>query len=352
MKRKRISALAAVLACVLLLCLCACGGDKNPGPSSSGEPQGSQSTGDDGKTYSLRLGSFPGDTMNFMNDFAADVEQASGGRLKIEVMNFLTLGSPADAVVMTKDGSLDMMVISGTEYCGYEPCSAVVAVPLVVGDIGRAYELEKELLAEGWFSDWDGEVISMMLTDMQYIAVAKKEIKSVADFSGLIGRCQNANGVAVLQKLGSSITNVSTNEVYMSLETGVIDFSVSSPTQMRSSAYGEVVDYIIDQPLYCDVNCLVMNKASFANLPEDLQQVLKTCGAQMEEEYQAWNVAAEQEAIQSLKNAGVNFIPCPEDVLSTIREASDSCMTSYLENLSRAGVDTAAFKAFVDARLG
>lgn len=227
----------------------------------------------------------------------------------------------------------------------------MVAVPLTVSNTTDAFALEKAMLEEGYFSDWDGEVLSMMLTDMQYIALANKKVESASDFSGLIGRCQNANGVEVLKNLGSSITTISTNEVYMSLETGVIDFSVSSPTNMVSSAYGEVVDYIVDQPLYCDVNCLVMNHNSYNSLPASLQEVLKSCGEKLEKEYQEWLGQAEADSIQSLKDAGVEFIPCPEDVLTTIDAAGDSCMESFLSTLGKAGVDTAAFKSFVDSKL-
>lgn len=349
MKRTTKSILAALLAVLMLLSLCACGGGSNAPASDA--PASAAPVEDDGQSYTLRLGTFPGDTMTFMEKFAQYVSEESNGRLTIEVMNFLTLGTPADAVVMTKDGSLDMMTISGTEYCGYEPCSAVVAVPLTVSNTTDAFALEKAMLEEGYFSDWDGEVLSMMLTDMQYIALANKKVESASDFSGLIGRCQNANGVEVLKNLGSSITTISTNEVYMSLETGVIDFSVSSPTNMVSSAYGEVVDYIVDQPLYCDVNCLVMNHNSYNSLPASLQEVLKSCGEKLEKEYQEWLGQAEADSIQSLKDAGVEFIPCPEDVLTTIDAAGDSCMESFLSTLGKAGVDTAAFKSFVDSKL-
>lgn len=361
MKRKLTSLTAVLLALALVFALSACGGEPaatpapgQPSAAPSGEPQPDTppAPADDGETYTLRLGSFPGDTMTWMEQFAEEVSEASNGRLQLEVMNFLTLGSPIDAVNMTKDGSLDMIVSSGTNYVGYEPCSAVIAVPNVVDNVMDAFALESAMLEEGYFSDWDGEVISIMLTDMQYIAMAKKEVKSAADFSGLIGRCQNANGVAVLQKLGSSITTINTNEVYMSLETGVIDFSVSSPTNMLTSAYTEVVDYIIDRPLYCDVNCLIMNNDAFASLPADLQQVLKDCGAKLTEDYQAWLADAEASAIQQMKDAGVSFIPCPEDVDAVIAEAAAPCMDSYMETLGQAGVDTAAFQSFIEEHLG
>lgn len=370
MKKKIGSILALILALAMVFALSACGGNNNQSNANqnssqnnnSGAPSGNDApssgnndpapAGDDGKTYSLRLGSFPGDTMTFMEQFAADVAEASNGRLKIEVLNFLTLGSPIDAVVMAKDGSLDMIVMSGTDYVGYEPCSAVIAVPLTVSNVDDAYALESAMLEAGYFSDWEGEVLTVMLTDMQYIAMASKNITSAADFAGLVGRCQNANGVAVLQQLGSSITTINTNEVYMSLETGVIDFSVSSPTNMISSAYGEVVDYIIDQTLYCDANCLIMNSGSYASLPADLQQVLKDCGAKLSQDYQSWLAKAEADAIQALKDAGVEFIPCPADVYAVIEEAAGPCRDSYMATLAQAGVDTAAFQSFVDEHLG
>ncbi|MCD8325013.1 MAG: TRAP transporter substrate-binding protein [Clostridiales bacterium] len=305
----------------------------------------------DGEVYNLRLGSFPGDNFTFMEEYAANVEEASDGRVQIEVINFTTTGSTADAVAMTKAGSYDMMIISGSEYVGYEPCSAVVAVPLVVDNIENAYALETAMLEEGYFSDWDGEVLAVMLTDMQYIALADDEITSAADFNGLIGRCQNANGVQVLQELGCSITTIATTDVYMSLETGVIDFAVSSPTNMVSNAYDEVVKYIIDQPLYCDCNCLVMNSDSYASLPADIQQILQDCADQLSADYQAWNVAAETDCIQSMKDAGIEFISCPDDVYEIIEGETDSCMESFLDTLAQAGVDTDAFKTFVDDTL-
>ena len=348
MKKTLKTALALLMALCMVFALCACG--QPAAQESAGQP-GQPGQADD-TVYTLRLGTFPGDTMTFMQQFAADVDAASNGRLKIEVMNFLTLGTPIDAVNMCKDGSQDFVTMSGTNYVGYEPRSAVVAIPLMVSDVNQAYELEKALLEVGCFSEWEGEVISMLLTDMQYIATATKEIKSAADFSGMIGRCQNANGIAVLQNLGASITTINTHEVYRSLETGVIDFSISSPTNMVSSAYQEVVDYVIDLPLYCDVNCLIMNKDSFAKLPADLQEVLKQCGVALEQSYQGWLADAEAAAIQTMKDAGVAFTACPDDVLKVIQDAAAPCLETYLTNLQKAGIDTDAFMKIVNEKLG
>ena len=337
------SLLVLLMAFSMVFSICACG--QQAQQDSQGE-QNSEET-----VYTLRLGTFPGDTMNFMQEFAADVDAASSGRVKIEVLNFLTLGTPVDAVAMCKDGSLDFVTMSGSNYVGYEPRSAVVAVPLMVSGVDQAYTLEKKLQEAGCFSEWEGEVISLLLTDMQYIATATKEIKSAADFNGMVGRCQNANGIAVLQNLGASVTTINTNEVYMSLETGVIDFSISSPTNMISSAYQEVVDYVIDKPLYCDVNCLIMNKNSFAKLPADLQTVVKECGLKVEQSYQEWLADAEAAAIQTMKDAGVTFTTCPDDVLKVIENAVAPCLEEYLSNLEKAGVDTDSFMNIVNETL-
>ena len=303
------------------------------------------------ENISLTLGSFPGDTMNFMNRYAEMVSEASDGAIQIEVINFLTMGTPADAVNLCKAGALDMIVMSGTDYVGYEPCSAAVAVPFAVGGIEEAYKVETALRDNGYFADWEGEVLSISLTDMQYIALADKKIDSLADFTGLIGRCQNANGIEVLSSLGASITTITTNEVYNALNTGVIDFSVSSPTNMVSSSYGEVVDYIIDQPLYCDANAVVMNQARFDSLSEDVKNILKDCGVDLEEEHVKWNVEAEAAAIETLKEAGVTFISCPEDVLTTMQETAITCKENYDANLQKVGVDTDAMNAIIDEAL-
>lgn len=303
------------------------------------------------ENVSLTLGSFPGDTMDFMNRYAEMVNEASGGAIQIEVINFLTMGTPADAVNLCKAGALDMIVMSGTDYVGYEPCSAAVAVPFAVNGIEEAYKVESALRDNGYFADWEGEVLSISLTDMQYIALANKEVTSMADFAGLIGRCQNANGIEVLSALGASITTITTNEVYNALNTGVIDFSVSSPTNMVSSSYGEVVDYIIDQPLYCDANAVVMNQAKYDSLSEGAKTILKDCGVALEQEHVKWSVEAEAAAIETLKEAGVTFISCPEDVLATMQETAITCKANYDANLQKVGVDTDAMNTIIDAAL-
>lgn len=340
-----------LIAAMIIMAIGACGSSTSNDIADSSD-DGTQETEavveNTGEIYELTLGSFPGDNLTQMEEFAADVLEASNGQLVIEVVNFLTLGSTSDAVQMAKDGSLDFILISGTEYVGYEPCSAVVAVPGVVDNISDAVALEKALYEAGYFSDWDGEIISILTTDMQYIALVDDYIESADDFKGLVGRCQNANGITLLENLGSSITTISTSEVYMSLETGIIDFSVSSPTNMTDSAYAEVVDYIIDYTLYCDCNCLVMNNDSYAALPDDLKEILKECGESLTDSYTEWNIEAEAEGIQDLKDGGVEFIECPEDVITIFEESSDACMESFLDTLASAGVDTDTFSAFVD----
>ena len=84
-----------ILSLAMTLSICAC---KEPNSEKQASSGGIVTSEDTGKVYELRLGSFPGDTMTFMEGFAKSVGEASNNRIKLEVVNFLTLGSPADAV--------------------------------------------------------------------------------------------------------------------------------------------------------------------------------------------------------------------------------------------------------------
>ena len=355
--KNRIRIFVMLLAFVLIFTGCN-GGTTEASPSDAALPDDAaapttaDTPADNGTIYNLRFGSFPGDMMEFIQNLATSAGEASNGRLNIEVFNFLTLGSPQDAVAMTKDGSLDAVLMSGSNYVGYEPSTAIAAIPFFCNTPSDALAVANALNDADLCTEWDGHILAFMPTGMQYMAFGNLRLSSLKDFKGIVSRCQNANGIYMIQSFGGTVATVNTNEVYMSLETGIINMSVSSPDNMVSSAYPEVCDYLLDLPLYCDVNAFIMNNTSWAQLPADLQQVLTDCAKEMEQSHIDWLEESAVEHLATLESGGMELIDCPLDVLEAMHETTGPCMEAFMADLEEMGRDSKAVYDVASSTLG
>jgi len=71
---------------------------------------------------------------------------------------------------------------------------------------------------------------------------------------------------------------ISTAEIYTSLQRGMIDTAITSYVSASECKFWEVLDYVIQLPLYPHRQWTAVNLDSLNALPEDLQEVVISAG--------------------------------------------------------------------------
>ncbi len=161
--------------------------------------------------------------------FAADVETKSQGRLVIEPLPAGSVVAPAEALDAVTSGVLDAEYGCGGYASGKEPALALLTDPQGAFD-------SPEQMAQ-WMEQGGGIQLAREAYQrfkIHYIVgtwygkeslVSKKPLRGIADFKGLKIRAPVGIGQDIFKRLGAAPVNIPGSEVYTSLERGVVDAS-------------------------------------------------------------------------------------------------------------------------------
>ncbi len=298
--KKRLSIVLAALMCVSLLLLAACGGGVEAPASSStpaaststasGSEPGSEatSTGGDGwvvdpakaeKTLKLTHHDPPQSaTGKFLDAWAAQVNEASDGRLYIEVVSGGSLAGPKESLDMMKTGGVDIAWSLQSFYPGLFPMTESMMLPMLgissaaqgSAAIWDLYTNTDYLKAE--YEDY--HVLLLHTNCDSPISTTSKKIETVDDIKGLQVRTLAGPPTSFMELLGAQPNDIPIGDVYSSLEKGVIDAVVTDWHAINSFKLYEQLNYYLDAHVQVSPYFLLMNKDSYAALPEDLQKIL------------------------------------------------------------------------------
>lgn len=252
--------------------------------------------------------------------FKAMAEEMSGGRVKVELYPSGQLGHERELFEGVQMGTIEMAIMSDGAIAGFVPEIMVIGVPYIFRSAAIAYEVLDgpfgQQLMEKMLKRTGVRFFSLTEQGFRNFTSSNKLIKSPQDLAGMkIRTMEHPGHMAMLEALGGSPTPVAWEELYSSLQQGVV-VGQENPvsTILRSKLY-EVQNYLtLDGHVY-GVNPLVINDAYFKSLPEDIRQVLVDAAEVMTMVARSTNQIITYEGIAELKERGmVVYTPNPTEM--------------------------------------
>ena len=289
--------------------------------------------------------------------FAERVGQMSGGRLTIKVFSAGELVPPFGVEDAVQQGSAE--IGHSTPYYAAGKNSALhffSTVPFGMTAMelagwlryGGGQQLWEEINAErGLKPFYSGN------SGVQAAGWFKREINSVADFSGLNMRIAGLGGEA-MRKLGTNAVLLPPQEIFAAFQSGAID-AAEWVGPLLDQAFGlNKVASICYVPAFHEPGAaleVVVNQAAYDGLPDDLKAVIANAAEAAAHEtlsqFQYFNALA----FGQLKEAGVRFLNFPPEVVAALRKASAEVMEEQAAaNPAFAKVRESYDKALVMAR--
>ena len=237
------------------------------------------------KVYKLKLATTWGPTLSPFIDaprnMAKIAEQMSDGRLKIRVDASNKHKAALGILDMVKGGQYDM----GHSASYYWKGKDINTLPFSTMPFGMTTPEQY-----GWFYHGGGmELMKKVYKKHKVLSFPggssgnqmggwfRKEIKSLDDLKGLKMRIPGFAG-EVMAKLGLTVTNIPSGELYTALERGTIDaLEWVGPGMDINMGFNKIAPYYYTgwhEPGF-EAQYLV-NKRKFNKLPKDLQQILIT----------------------------------------------------------------------------
>lgn len=224
-----------------------------------------------------------------LENFAKRAEEKSQGRLKINIFHSGQLFDGYEELAAVSRGDVDIVNISGSYAGGSIPELNIFTLPFLLNDMPHLRRaVDKGLLelgiSEKMAKDHDAIILGVAPFDPYELYSREKPVLKADDFKGMVWATTSATDARAIQLLGGSPTGMSSSELYLSFDRGVIN-GTPRPliTGMGRSLY-EVVKHLSLVNLAVDTSILTINKTKFDSLPPELQQVLREAAQERDAE--------------------------------------------------------------------
>src|SRR6476620_3358861 len=218
-----------------------------------------------------------------LQQFVADVDKATGGKLKIQLHPNASLFKANEIKRAVQGGQAQAGEILLVNFENEDPLYGVDGVPFLATSYKEAFKLYK---AERKVLDDKLSKQGMMLLytvpwPPQGI-FTNRTLNSTADMKGLKWRAYSPATSKIAELVGAQPVTVQAAEVSQALATGVIDSYMSSGSTGFDSKTYEHLKHFTDTQAWLPKNAVLVNKAAFDALDKPTQAALLKAGADAE----------------------------------------------------------------------
>jgi len=288
--------------------------------------------------------------VNMLEPWARQVEENSGGRVKIEIFPAMTLGGrPPELIQQARDGVVDIVWTVNGYTPGLFPRTEVMELPGVyLNDVKAANLALFDMFESDLRQEYQGvEVMWLHVHAGQAIMSVDQEIRSPADLEGLKMRIPTRTGAWVIEALGASPIAMPVPEVPAALSKKVVDatllpWEIIPPLKLRNE-----IDYFIGghegTRLGTTTFQVWMNKARWDGLPEDIQQAFRDASGRdwWAKVAEAWR-AGDDFGIKMATDAGKTHIVLSEEETQAFLDAMEPVQQRWIDEVTAKGIDGAA----------
>jgi len=276
--------------------------------------------------------------------FAADVDKATAGKLKITVHSNASLFKAPEIKRAVQGGQAQMGEILLVNFQNESPIYGADGLPFLAdsyADAMKLYKAQKPLLEKKL-----GEQGMMLLYAVAWPPqgiYSKRPLASAADLKGIKWRAYSPATARIAELVGAQPVTVQAAEVSQAFATGVTESMMSSGSTGWDSKLYESVKYWYDTQAWLPKNAVIVNKAAFDALDKPTQAALLKAGADAEVRGWASSQKANGETLEKLKASGMQILPPTPALKSDMKKVGDVMLKEWLDKAGPEG------KQLVDA---
>jgi len=219
--------------------------------------------------------------------FGDEVEKRSKGQIKVEVYPANSLMKTMSQFGAIRKGALDMSVLPLAYGGGEVPEVNIGLMPTLVTSYEQGLRWKDAPIGKELVRILDEKGIKIVSWVWQAGGIASKDklIVNPDDAKGLKLRGGSKEMDMMLKAAGATITSLPSNEIYIGMQTGVLDGAVTSSTSLisyRLYEVGKAVTTGRNKTFWFMFEPLVISKAAFDGLTPDQQKIVMDVGASLE----------------------------------------------------------------------
>jgi TRAP-type C4-dicarboxylate transport system substrate-binding protein len=214
----------------------------------------------------------------YARNYAAAVENGSGGRIKVEIYPASQLGSIARQTEGVQFGAIQCQIVPPEFLVGIDERFEVLTAPGLVTSMAHGQRVAAEpgvlklMLGLGADKGLHGAGLFM---SSQSAVIAKTPLRHLADFKGKKIRIFASQFQSVaMQRLGATPKPMTLGEVLAALQDNAIDGAISSIAVLTTMHYRQAAKFVTETGQPAIFGIVEISRKWYDALPTDLQQIV------------------------------------------------------------------------------
>ncbi len=279
-----------------------------------------------------------------LQEFANDVDKATGGKLKITVHANGSLFKAPEIKRAVQGGQAQAGEILLANFQNEWQLFGADGLPFLADsydESAKLYKVQKPFL-EKKLAEQGMALLYAVPWPPQGIYV-KKPISSAADLKGVKWRAYSPATARIAELVGAQPVTVQAAELSQAMATGVVESYMSSGSTGFDTKTYEHIKYWYDTQAWLPKNAVIVNKAAFDALDGPTKQAVMKAAADAEVRGIAASKKTNTDSLDKLKANGMNIVAPSAQLKADMKKVGDVMLKEWLEKAGPEG------KALIDA---
>jgi TRAP-type C4-dicarboxylate transport system substrate-binding protein len=276
--------------------------------------------------------------------FAADVDKATGGKLKITVHSNASLFKAPEIKRAVQGGQAQAGEVLMANLQNEWQIYGADGLPFLADSYDASVKLwkaqkpmiEKKLAEQGM-------VLLYAVAWPPQGIYTKKPLNSAADLKGVKWRAYSPATARIADLVNAQPVTVQAAELQQALATGVVESTMTSGATGVDSKLYENLTHYYDTQAWLPKNMVIVNKAAYDALDKPTQASLLKTAAEAETRGLAASKRVNTETLAKLKASGMQVLTPPAQLKADMKKVGDTMLKEWLEKAGPEG------KTLVDA---
>ena len=279
--------------------------------------------------------------------FAADVDKATAGKLKITVHANASLFKANEIKRAVQGGQAQIGEVLLVNFENENPIYGADGIPFLASsyaDSKKLYAAQKPALTK--LLDTQGMKLMYTVAWPPQGIYSKKPLASVADLRGIKWRAYSPATAKIAELIGAQPVTIQAAELGQALATGVVESYMSSGSTGYDSKTYESVKYWYDTQAWLPKNAIIVNKKAFDALDATTQTALTKAAA--DAEVRGWKLSEEKNDWykKALAEKGMNILVPPAKLVADMKQVGTIMLADWQKKAGAEGETiVSSFKA-------
>jgi TRAP-type C4-dicarboxylate transport system substrate-binding protein len=276
--------------------------------------------------------------------FAADVDRASGGKLKITVHPNASLFKAPEIKRAVQGGQAQAGEILLANFSNEWPIYAADGLPFLADSYDEAlklYRVQKPLMEKKLAEQ--GMLLLYSVAWPPQGIYSKKPLNSAADLRGIKWRAYSPSTARIAELVGAQPVTVQAAEFSQALATGVVESTMTSGATGVDSKLFEHLKFYYDVQAWLPKNAVIANKRAFDALDKATQDAVMKAAADAESRGWAESRKVNDSTLATLRANGMTVTAPSAQLKADMKKVGDTMLKEWLDRSGAEG------KALADA---